>query len=544
MHLPTQSRQVTLKDIHGAEIPNVWIQVARPIDLDERTPAVLIVGSAVELIDRSMAIVSGADLQEHCQAVGRLLASRGLNLVADACPGIPQLIEQAYLASRPRGVVVDLSILRGPHEPDTDRAYSPTGFPAGGDLLIFCGTGFEVLSIVNTYCADVVLLVGGGLGSLMEGIIAVISDLPVVCYSPAGGVAGEMQPLFERYRSRYKNLQIETVSTLDALDDYLQEFSTRFHRAGRSSRLGNFCAALDPELHSAGAGAQIVVDGELQSISYRFGPCQIDIPRPQLAIDDARLLQDPSAGSALRTYLDAHPRSYSFDGVAIEVPVGLPQKVWCPSIDTFVLLSTMRSHLGRLYDTALDLGSGTGLIALWLAAGNHAAETYGIDKNAEATRCSAVNAAALGLAQRCHFRTATYQRFRRDAPPFQLIACNPPYVPRVRGEERLEDGSFEGVSLVLELLSSLDSALAAGGVCFLGLSSTSWTHPEVRQRMQSLIAQKRAVMLHEAAVPFKVADLLLNRPWLDQLVSDGGVFHQLGERYAYWHRIQIWRLTR
>ena len=117
MHLPSQSRQVTLNNILGAEVPDVWVHVSRPIDLDERSPAVLIVGSAVELSDRSMPVVSGADLQEHCQAVGKLLAKRGLHLVADACPGIPHLIEQAYLAPRPRGVLVDLSVLRGPHEP-------------------------------------------------------------------------------------------------------------------------------------------------------------------------------------------------------------------------------------------------------------------------------------------------------------------------------------------------------------------------------------------------------------------------------------------
>ena len=195
MRFSPQVRQLSLRDIHGSEIPFAWVEVRNAVEIDEFAPTVLIAGSAVELEDREIPVAPDSVLSEHCTAIAGILVKHRLNLVSDACPGIPHVVEREYIRQSGRGAAIDLSVLRTPDDLDTTRAYSPTGFPAGGDILVFCGSGFEVLSIVNTHCADVILVIGGGLGSLMEGIIAVVNDLPVVCFSPSGGFRG---PVWER----------------------------------------------------------------------------------------------------------------------------------------------------------------------------------------------------------------------------------------------------------------------------------------------------------------------------------------------------------
>lgn len=542
LRLSTQTRQVSLKDIHGSDIPNIWVHVTRPVDVDRNAPTVLIVGSAVELEHRTMPIAPNALIDEHCRAIADIIAKHRMNLVSDACPGIPNLVERAYVGHPGRGVAVDLSVLRSPDELETQRAYSPTGFPAGGDVRLFCGTGFEVLSIVNTYCADIALVIGGGLGSLMEGIIAVINDLPILCYSPSGGIAGEMQSLFERYRSRYKHLRITTCATPTALEAALADFATDFRGRRVSSRLYDFVSRMqlsapEPDVHT-----DISVDTDLRHVTFECGQIAMRIPNPILVIDDARILEQTSGGSAIRSYLDSAPRRYRYDGVTIRVPAGGPPIVWCPGIDTFVMMAAMRPHLRQRYRSALDVGTGTGVIASWIVATDRAQRVVAIDSNAEATRCAAVNLTAMGLGERSSIRTLRYQRFRQGSGAFDLITCNPPYVPRVDGRTG-DDGGFDGVDLVIDLLSTLDHTLASDGVCFLTLSSTSWTNATVRRLLQRLIHQKRAVPIRERLLPFKVAGVLDDEQWLRQLLDRGGLFRHSSDHYAYWHRVEVWKLS-
>ena len=464
-------------------------------------------------------------------------------MVSDACPGIPNLVEEAYVNLPGRGIALDLSILRGPDELTTHRAYSPSGFPAIGDVLLFCGSGFEVLSIINTYCADVVLVVGGGLGSLMEGIIAVVNDLPVVCFSPSGGVAGEMQPLFERYRSRYKNLRITTCRTVSELDAVFAAFVRDFLRQGATSRLVGFLSRLHPKAGKTCLHTDILIDRDLGHVLYQCGQSKLEVQEPVLLIDDAQILKDISAGVAIRSVLDEAPREYHYDGITTRVPSGIPNLVWCPSIDTFLLIVAMRRHARNLQGRALDVGTGTGVIAMWLAASGKASNVVGIDVQAEATRCAAVNAAEAGLADRCQIRTARYHEFWKGGVRFDLIACNPPYIP-LDDADREEEGSFFGMSLLIELLASFDQILTPVGECFVTLSSASWTDSAVKGLMQGLIDGGRATMIDERVVPFKLAAVLVDAPWLDRLIGGGGVFDLNGnDDYSYGHRVQVWRLV-
>lgn len=534
-----------MQDIHGAELPFIRAELRRTVNLHELGPTVLVVGSAVELEDRAVPLVPDAELRSQCAAIADMLVRHGMNLVSDACPGIPNLVEGEYVTRPGRGLAVDLSILRGPDETMTTRAYSPSGFPSIGDVLLFCASGFEVLSIINTHCVDLVLVIGGGLGSLMEGIIAVVNDLPVLCYSPAGGIAGEMQAIFERYLTRYKTLRITTCGTAEALDAALAAFAGEFLSAGPPSRLAAFLSrlGLDAEAAAPHTHTTITIAPDLRHVAYECGQRGIRVCDPVLLIDDARIVRDATSGAAIRSLLDSAPRIYRHDGVALRVPAGMPQRVWCPSIDTFLLISAVRRRAGRHIRRVLDVGTGSGVIALWLAERREALDVTGIDSQAEAARCAEVNAADSGLAARCHIRAVRYQDFWRDAGRFDLVVCNPPYLPAFSTRDDADGGeSFCGLDLVIELLRSLDQVLAPGGECFLTLSSVSWTDAGVRGLMEALVESGRAEMIDEREVPFKLAAVLVDPVWLETLVRDGGVFTRAGD-YAHAHRVQVWKIV-
>lgn len=538
-----QARQVTLRDIHGADIPNLWMETHGTAVPRDGVPAVLVIGSAVELEDRMVPLVPVGILEAQCEQVADILARQGVNLISDACPGIPNIIERKFVTFARRGVALDLSVLRCPDDNETARAYSPSGFPACGDIRLYCASGFELLSIINTYCTDIVLIVGGGLGSLMEGIIAVVNDLPIVCYSPPGGIASEMQPLFERYRSRYKNLRITTCATIKALDDFFAEFVVDFQSRRHSSRFRGFLQRLEPARDELISRIEISVGTELEYVRYSCGQSALEILKPKLLVDDACILNNAMIGSAMRGMLETALREYRYDGLSLFVPSGICKRVWCPSIDTFILIGAMRRRGRQFYDAALDVGTGTGVIGLWLAASGKAGHVLGIDIEPEAARCAAVNATNTDGGCRCRIRKVSYQDFWREGTRFDLVACNPPYVPVLDGEPE-ENGTFFGMGLAMELLNSIDSILAPGGECFMTLSSVSWTDSGIARRMQILVDNGQAAIVDERVVPFKLTEVLINARWLNQMIDKGGVF-LLGEKeaYSYGHRVQVWHLT-
>jgi release factor glutamine methyltransferase len=75
----------------------------------------------------------------------------------------------------------------------------------------------------------------------------------------------------------------------------------------------------------------------------------------------------------------------------------------------------------------LDVGTGSGAIALALARELPGAHIEGIDISPEALAIAAANARRHGLEERVRFRPADLRHL--DGGPFDLVVANPPYIP-------------------------------------------------------------------------------------------------------------------
>ncbi|MBV9657693.1 MAG: peptide chain release factor N(5)-glutamine methyltransferase [Verrucomicrobia bacterium] len=131
----------------------------------------------------------------------------------------------------------------------------------------------------------------------------------------------------------------------------------------------------------------------------------------------------------------------------------------------------------------LDVGTGSGIIALTLAAERPALRVAAVDASRAALALARENAEALGLAQRVEFsRGDLFQ----GAPtgPFDLVVANLPYVPageianlapEVRDFDPREalDGGADGLTLVARLIAEAPAhappATAAGSALHLAL---------------------------------------------------------------------------
>ena len=86
---------------------------------------------------------------------------------------------------------------------------------------------------------------------------------------------------------------------------------------------------------------------------------------------------------------------------------------------------TLLGAWARGGETVLDIGTGTGLLALMMAQRFPSTHVVGIDIDSEAVRQARENAAASPFAERIRMVEADIKTFH--AAPFNAIVCNPPY---------------------------------------------------------------------------------------------------------------------
>ncbi len=152
-----------------------------------------------------------------------------------------------------------------------------------------------------------------------------------------------------------------------------------------------------------------------------------------------------------------------------------------PRPDTETLIETVLRELGTGKDNGfrlLDLGTGTGCIALTLLSLCPKAEALAVDIAPEAVKTAEENARLLGVADRCRMQVLDWSA-AEDAKKlghFDVIVSNPPYIPHgdiaglsreVKEFDPLQalDGGADGLDCYREILALLPALLAEGGLC-------------------------------------------------------------------------------
>ncbi len=181
-----------------------------------------------------------------------------------------------------------------------------------------------------------------------------------------------------------------------------------------------------------------------------------------------------------------------------------------------------RAEPGRTY-RVLDFATGSGCLALALAARHPNAEVHGLDLSTAALEVARANAAQLGLASRIQWHpgdgfAALSASGHEGAREFDLIVSNPPYIPtaeiaaldpEVRDHDpRLAlDGGVDGLDFYRRLARESqpwlaprgwllaefgDGQGAAIGALFDGANwSSVTTEPDLSGRDRIVIAQRR-----------------------------------------------------
>jgi len=143
----------------------------------------------------------------------------------------------------------------------------------------------------------------------------------------------------------------------------------------------------------------------------------------------------------------------------------------------------------------LDLGTGSGAIALALAHSCPEARVVAVDRSCQALRVAHGNARRHGLQDRVHLAAGNwFDLFAGGRTRFDIIVSNPPYIPSpvidslqpeiVRYEPRgALDGGPDGLDAVRQIIRQAPAYLPSGGGLFLEIGHDQY--PAVRRLAQT-----------------------------------------------------------
>ncbi|VVE90095.1 peptide chain release factor N(5)-glutamine methyltransferase [Pandoraea bronchicola] len=170
--------------------------------------------------------------------------------------------------------------------------------------------------------------------------------------------------------------------------------------------------------------------------------------------------REPLSPETVAVYRALHARRLAGEPIAyltgtrefFGLTLSVSPSVLIPRPETELLVELALARLeGRPAPRVLDLGTGSGAIALAIAHSRPDAQVTALDRSADALGVARENARRLGLHARVTFvESDWYAALPAGTAPFDIIVSNPPYI--VSGDEHLSQGDlrFEPVDALTD----------------------------------------------------------------------------------------------
>jgi uncharacterized protein (TIGR00725 family) len=128
-------------------------------------------------------------IQETCERLGAAIASRGCVLITGATTGLPDMVSRAARQHGGLTVGVSPAICQTEH---VEKYNYPTD---AADIMIYTGFALKGRNVINVRSADIVIILGGGMGTLNELTIAYDEGKVIGVLENSGGIADHLREI-------------------------------------------------------------------------------------------------------------------------------------------------------------------------------------------------------------------------------------------------------------------------------------------------------------------------------------------------------------
>jgi uncharacterized protein (TIGR00725 family) len=165
--------------------------------------------------------------------LGAAIADRGCILVTGATTGIPDMVSRAV--KRNGGITVGISPAANQREHCEEY-----GLPTDGvDVLVYTGFGLKGRNVINVRSSDIVIIVGGGMGTLNEFTIAYDEGKVIGCLEGSGGITTHIRELLQLSRRPSRNEVIFGDDPVKLVDDCLAAIEREIKESASSDSCNN-----------------------------------------------------------------------------------------------------------------------------------------------------------------------------------------------------------------------------------------------------------------------------------------------------------------
>lgn len=154
----------------------------------------------------------GRRLAALAERLGEVIGERGCILVTGATTGFPDIVSRA---ARRRGALTVGISPASSREEHVSRYLLPDD---GADVIIYTGFGLKGRNVINVRSSDVIIIFGGGIGTLNEFTIAYDERKIVGVLEGTGGVADRTKEIVA-LSSKHAGYELVLESTPEALID-------------------------------------------------------------------------------------------------------------------------------------------------------------------------------------------------------------------------------------------------------------------------------------------------------------------------------------
>lgn len=158
-------------------------------------------------------------LREKGEALGRAIAAHDVLLLTGATTGLPYMVGRAAREAGTFHIGVSPAACRLEH---VESYHLPTD---ACDAIIYTGFGLKGRNVVLVRSCDIVLFIGGSMGTLNEFTIAHDEGRVIGCLTKTGGVADEADGLMESFSKQARSVVLHGDDPVRLINACMEAFS-------------------------------------------------------------------------------------------------------------------------------------------------------------------------------------------------------------------------------------------------------------------------------------------------------------------------------